>query len=72
MNNNSLIKIINLYGGNANSNEYTESLLNKYNKIEENNITNKINNLKTLLVDDTKEINNIDKYSIKYIKKLIK
>jgi len=73
MNNNSLNKIIDLYGGSNdsidNSKEYTESLLEKYNKNEKISLTIKINNLKTLLVDETK--NDKNNYSLKNLKKII-
>ena len=67
MNNNSLIKIINLYGGYDDSKEYTESLLEKYNKNKKINLVTKINNLKTLLVNEDDKNN----YSLKYLKNLI-
>jgi D-hexose-6-phosphate mutarotase len=50
MNNINLINLINLYGGNDESNKYTSSLLSKYYNIEEKT-TFKINNLETLLID---------------------
>lgn len=51
MNNNNLINLINLYGGNDDPHMYTSSLLNKYNTSEDKFII-KINNLETLLVSD--------------------
>ena len=80
MNNNSLIKIINLYGGNNDSindsinesidnkdlKKYKESLLEIYNENEKNNLSTKINNLKALLIDDSNNKNHL-KYLINII-----
>ena len=96
MNNNNLIKIINLYGGKNNESEsdssenkefkkYTESLLeiyggnvesdsesskNKDSSIEiynDNKLLTKLNNLKMLLINETKN----EKNNLKYLKKII-
>jgi len=52
MNNINLTSLINLYGGNDDPNKYTSSLLNKYTGLKEKTII-KIDNLETLLVDDS-------------------
>ena len=55
MNNNVLNNLINLYGGNDNPNDYTNSLLEKYKNLKSNIITIKLNNLETLLYDSDSE-----------------
>lgn len=61
MNNNYLNNLINLYGGNENSNEYTSSLLNKYtNKNKDDIVIIKLDNLETLLYDEELDDNMFD------------
>jgi hypothetical protein len=58
MNNNKLKSLINLYGGNDEPNIYTSSLLKKYTNKNEKNII-KIDNLKTLFIDESESENDI-------------
>ena len=54
MNNKNLINLINLYGGNDDPQIYTSSVLNKYNKKEEEDtVFIKIKNLEKLFVKDS-------------------
>jgi hypothetical protein len=71
MNNNKLINLIEIYGGNDDPNIYTNSLLSKYKK-KYDILIYKINNLGTLLIDSDsdKKNDNLDlqsggKYNIK-------
>jgi hypothetical protein len=77
MNNTKLINLIEIYGGNDDTNIYTNSLLDKY-KQKNNIINNKINNLKTLLSDsdsdsesDSKIQTGGTKYNIKNLAKIL-
>jgi hypothetical protein len=71
MNNNKLINLIEIYGGNDDPNMYTNSLLSKYKK-KYDILIYKINNLGTLLIDSDsdKKNDNLDlqsggKYNLK-------
>ncbi len=56
MNNRNLKNLINLYGGNNNINEYTTSLLQKYNNLPNNDmVIIKLKNLGILLDQDESE-----------------
>ena len=75
MNYTKLINLIEIYGGNDDTNIYTNSLLDKY-KQKNNIINNKINNLKTLLSDsdsesDSKIQTGGTKYNIKNLAKIL-
>ena len=62
MNNNYLNNLINLYGGNENPNEYTQSLLNKY-KNNNDIVIIKLNNLESLLHDDDNDDDDDDMFN---------
>jgi hypothetical protein len=53
MNNKYLNNLINLYGGGDYTNDYTSSLLKKYKNTKNNIIIIKLDNLETLLIDDS-------------------
>ena len=57
MNNNKLINLIEIYGGNDDPNMYTNSLLSKYKK-KYDILIYKINNLGTLLIDSDSDNKN--------------
>ena len=64
MNNNVLNNLINLYGGNDNPNDYTSSLLEKYKNIKNNITIIKLDNLETLLYDETESDNDDDLFKM--------
>jgi hypothetical protein len=57
MNNNKLVNLIEIYGGNEDPNIYTNSLLSKY-KQKYDILIYKINNLGTLLIDSDSDNKN--------------
>jgi len=61
MNNNKLVNLIEIYGGNDDPNIYTNSLLNKY-KQKYDILIYKINNLGTLLIDSDSDKKDDDLY----------